>query len=82
MDETMEQFQDRITRYYNRDFEDAFGAIKDDFLKASPDQRRQWLHGWDRTLAMETRPTKQHAEWISKKRELDQLHSLLQRAGR
>jgi ribosome modulation factor len=82
MDETMEEYRDRITRYYNSDFDEAFAGVKNDFVKASPEQRIQWLVGWDNAMSQETRITREHAEWISKKRELDQLHALLTRAGR
>jgi hypothetical protein len=81
-DETMEEYRDRITRYYNSDFEQAFVGVKNNFLNASPEQRIQWMRGWDKALSQESRITKDHAEWISKRRELDDLHNLLKKAGR
>jgi hypothetical protein len=80
--ESMEEFAARVVRYRYDNFDEAFEGIKADFLSASPAQRKQWLEGWDASMSQETRVTKDHAEWITKKRELDDLHALLTRAGR
>ncbi len=81
-DETMDEYRDRITRYYNRDFEEAFEGVKRDFIKTRPETRIQWLRGWDSAIALESRPTRDQAEFIAKKRELNSLHELLTRSGR
>ncbi|MGA8699099.1 MAG: hypothetical protein WB689_35770 [Xanthobacteraceae bacterium] len=81
-DETMEEFRDRIVRYHGGDFDTAFQNLKNDFVKASPTTRIGWLQGWDNALAMETKVTKEHAEFITKRRELEDLHRLLERGGR
>lgn len=81
-DETIDEFKDRVTRYYGRDFDQAFEGIKADFFVASPEQRVQWLRGYDNAIGLETRPSQDLAEMISKKRELHDIHNLLLRARR
>ena len=81
-DESMEEYRDRVVRYHNADFEDAFRNLKNDFVKAAPHQRIGWLQGWDNALSQEYRPSRDHAEWLAKRRELGDLHEVLKRAGR
>jgi ribosome modulation factor len=80
--ESLEEYRDRIVRYHNADFEQAFQGVKYDFVNAPPEQRIQWLYGWDRALAQENRPTRDHAEWLSKRRELGDLHEAMKKVGR
>jgi ribosome modulation factor len=82
MSESMQEFRDRIQRYHNADFDEAFAKLKNDMIKASPETRIQWLQSWDSAMAEETRITKDHAEWITKRREMGDLHDLLKRNGR
>jgi hypothetical protein len=62
---------------------EAFDRFKTEtFFRYDRDMRTAVLMGWDKMMERETKPTRATAELISQKRELDDLHRLLSRAGR
>jgi hypothetical protein len=69
-----------LQKYMDDNVFDAFKSKE--FFHYGPDMRIAVLSGWDRLMEQETKPTRDTAELISKKRELDDLHKLLERAGR
>jgi hypothetical protein len=63
--------------------DDVFDSFKEkEFFHYNSDMRIAVLSGWDRLMERETQPTRATAELINKKRELDDLHFLLKKAGR
>jgi hypothetical protein len=55
---------------------------RDSFLKMSPNERRQSLQIVDQYLDTQVRPTRDFAEMLTQKRELERLHLALHRAAR
>ncbi len=82
MTETMSDYMDRITRQHDGDPDAAFESVKFDFVNASAPQRMQWLEGWRSSMAEEYRVTREHAEYLTKQRELESIHAALKKAGR
>jgi hypothetical protein len=73
---------DSIGKYTGGD-DSLFDQFKNqEFFRYGPDYRIAVLSGWDRIMQQETRPNRETAMWIARKRELDDLHQLLSRAGR
>jgi hypothetical protein len=63
--------------------DDVFDSFKEkEFFHYPPDYRVAVLSGFDRLMEAEIKPTRATAELIAKKRELDDLHFLLKKAGR
>lgn len=61
---------------------DAWDAFKETFAVASPEWRLQSLNGVDQWLALEDRPTKDHARLLNMKRELVGIHTQMRKVGR
>jgi hypothetical protein len=80
--EPMGAYLERIAAEHGGDVEAAFDSVKRDFINAPPQLRATWLHGWKQAMDLEYRPSREHAEFIAKKRELDTIHSTLKKAGR
>jgi hypothetical protein len=57
-------------------------AYKEKFFGYAPESRVIELTAFDKLLQDEHKITREHAEWITKRRELTALDSLLRRAGR
>jgi hypothetical protein len=63
--------------------DDVFESFKmNEFFRYGPTERIAVLSGWDKKMEMETKPNRETAELIAKKRELNDLHFLLKKAGR
>ena len=80
--EPMSAYLERIAAEHGGDVDEAFESVKADFIAAPSQQRAAWLHGWHQAMSLEDRPSREHAEFISMKRELDDLHAILKQAGR
>lgn len=78
-DERLGEIFDSYQKYSDVD---VFDKFKRDFLRYSPEVRLEVLTAYDRKMEFETKPTRDHAELISRKRELDDLDRLLKKAGR
>jgi hypothetical protein len=71
---------DSIQKYSD---DDVFEKFRDtEFFRYGPTERIAVLMGFDRLMEHETQPNRATAELIAKKRELDDLHLLLSKAGR
>ena len=79
-DVRIQELLDSVGKYFDGDTFDRFKT--EEFFRYPHDYRVQILMGWDRMMQQEIRPTRETASLISKKRELDDLHALLSRAGR
>ncbi|MFY9839102.1 MAG: hypothetical protein WAK55_22025 [Xanthobacteraceae bacterium] len=80
-DYRLQEILDSASKYYWN--EDAFSDFRDrEFFRYGPDMRVAVLQGWDKLMQEETKPTRETASLISKKRELDAMHQLLSKAGR
>jgi hypothetical protein len=71
---------DGLQKYMDDDVFDSFKTRE--FFNYNPDMRIAVLSGWDRLMEYETKPSRTTAQLINKKRELDDLHLLLRKAGR
>jgi hypothetical protein len=74
-----------LRRAYWSSDEDAgqiWGTFKDHFVRMDGNSRRQSLTVLDKYLEDEDRLTHEHADLLTKKRELSDLHLALHRAGR
>lgn len=80
--EPMGAYLERIAAEHNGDVEVAFDGVKRDFISAPPQVRAQWLYGWRQSMAEEHRVTREHAEYLTKQRELETIHAALKKAGR
>jgi hypothetical protein len=79
-DYRLQEIFGNLQRYFNDDVFDSFKTKE--FFHYGPDMRIAVLSGWDRLMEQETKPTRDTAELIAKKRELMDLHQLLERGGR
>lgn len=71
---------DNLQKYFDDDVFDKFKT--EEFFRYGPDMRIAVLTGWDKLMQEEVKPNRATADLIAKKRELDDLHRLLQRGGR
>jgi hypothetical protein len=78
-DYRLHEIFDALGRYSS---DDPFEQFKNEFFRAGPAERVAVLTGWDQKMQYETKPSRETAELINRKMELDDLHSLLSRAGR
>ena len=70
---------DNSERYTGADYwENYLGGVS----KMNVQQRAEELVAWDRKMSDEVTPSRQTAELISKRRELQALHDLLKSVGR
>jgi hypothetical protein len=63
-------------------FHGGYDAYRDRFVRASAEARAAELIGFDKLIENEHKPTREHAEWVTKRRQLGDLHNLLLRGGR
>jgi hypothetical protein len=75
--ENLDEYFSNLDNYHG-----GWDAYRQNFLKESPQVRVGELAAFDKLLAEEYRPTRQTAEYITKRRELGDLHDLLTRAQR
>jgi len=78
-DLTISECDATIERYGLTDFD---SYIARDFPSFNEAERVQILMQWDELLSKETRPTREHASHIARKRELDRVHFALKAVGR
>jgi hypothetical protein len=71
-----------VAQKYASAGEDAFDSFKEEFFRYSPEWRVQVLSGYDYLMESQAQPSRETAMWIARKRELDDMHALLSRAGR
>jgi len=65
------------------DSADVWDSFKEKFFSvAPPNWRLQSLKGMDEWLAQEDRPTRDHARLLNMRRELDDIHQAMRKAGR
>jgi hypothetical protein len=63
--------------------DDVFEKFKtEEFFRYGPAERVAVLAGYDRLMEHETKPSRATAELIDRKRQLDDLHFILKKAGR
>jgi hypothetical protein len=75
--ETLDEFLTDITNYHG-----GWDAYKEKFFGYAPNSRIIELSAYDQLLENEHKVTREHAEWITKGRELRDIHNLLLRAGK
>jgi hypothetical protein len=76
--ESLDEFFTDIENYYG-----GYGAYRDRFVcQYTPENRVIDLAAFDKLLANEHRVTRQHAEWVTRRRELGDIHNSLLRSGR
>ena len=79
-DYRIKEIFDGLQKYMD---DNVFDQFRDaEFFRYGPTERVQVLMGWDRLMEAETKPSRDHAELIAKRRELVAMHQLLERAGR
>ena len=74
---SLDEFMTEIDNYYG-----GWNAYREKFLSYPPNNRVIELSAYDKLLEAEHRPTRQTAEYITKRRELGDLDSMLRRVGR
>jgi hypothetical protein len=78
-DFTISECDATVEKYGLTDFET---YIERDFPRFSEAERLAVLMQWDEMLSNETRPTKELADHVSRKRQLDDVHFALKNIGR
>lgn len=79
-DYRLHEIFDNLQKYSD---DNVFDQFRDaEFFRYGPTERVQVLMGWDRLMEAETKPSRDHAELIAKRRELVAMHQLLESAGR
>ena len=79
---SLSEFFSGLERYSSESGADPWAAYKERFLNLPSAGRAHELACFDELLEEEHRVTKEHAEYITKRRELSSLDSLLRRGGR
>jgi len=72
----------QMSKWGDVDEEESWRLYKTGFLLMSADKRIQDLQNLDRWLENETRPTREHASMLTRRRELQDIHYALRGAGR
>jgi hypothetical protein len=75
--ESLSEFFTEIDTYHG-----GWDAYREKFLRYPEENRIIELTAYDKLLDNESRPTRETAEFITKRRILGDIHNLLKRAGR
>ena len=75
--ESLDSFFTELENHYG-----GWPAFRNYFLHCPPQARITDLSAYDQLLEGEIRPSREHAEYIAKRRELGDLHDMMLRAGR
>ena len=75
--ESLDEFFTEIENYHG-----GWNEYRQKFLSYPPANRAIELTAYDKLLENEHKVTREHAEWVMKRRELGDLHELLKRANR
>jgi hypothetical protein len=74
---SLDEFMTELDNYHG-----GWEQYRDKFLRYEPNNRVIELTAFDKLLEQERQPTRQTAEYITKRRELGTIHDLLKPAGR
>ena len=75
--ESLDEFFTEIDNYHG-----GWDEYRQKFLSYPPANRVIELTAYDKLLENEHKVTREHAEWVTRRRVLGDIHDLLKRAGR